>query len=53
MDNKMYRLTWDETTRYEAYVEAPDVDQAREAWDTGIAGNYLHSYTAIPMVLDV
>jgi hypothetical protein len=53
MDDKMYRLIWDETIRYEAFVKAANVEEAREAWGTGIEGQYLDSHTAIPMVLEV
>jgi len=53
MDDKMYRLIWDETIRYEAFVDAANIEEAREAWATGIEGQYLDSHTAIPMVLEV
>jgi len=53
MDNKMYRLIWDETIRYEAFVEAANVEEAREAWGTGIEGQYLDSNTTKPEVLEV
>jgi hypothetical protein len=53
MDNKMYRLIWDETVRYEAFVDAPSMEQATEAWATGIEGQYMDSWRTQISVLDV
>ena len=53
MDNKTYRVVWDDTVRYEAFVEAPSMEQATEAWATGIQGQYMDSWVTQISVLDV
>jgi hypothetical protein len=39
MTNKTFRVTWDETIRHEAYVEANDHHDAWEVWGTGISAS--------------
>ena len=53
MDNKMYRVIWDETTSYVAYVDAPDLDQAYEVWGTGIQGEHQDLHISEPSIMEV